>query len=237
MTDSTEAYRKMQQEWYDAHVGDGNRDRGPVAVVGNFEAHEAYPYEKYLLANLPRTENLVALDFGCGPGRMIKRMAPVFRRVDGVDISKQMIIAATRWTAGLGSKLWVIDGMHLSEISDEEYDLVYCTISFQHIASYEMRLCLLREFFRVLRPGGHLALQMVYMHIPRERWMEHASWRESRDDTRQTNGLADVRLSADNLPEVKEDLEEIGYRNVDHAITPPPHEYPGDWIYIYATKP
>ena len=67
-----------------------NRPIGhPNNVVGNYGWHEKYPYEKYLLYR-PSNENesvvdidntLIGIDFGCGPGRMVKRMSKFFKRV------------------------------------------------------------------------------------------------------------------------------------------------------------
>ena len=69
------AYRDMQIKEYSNYCQtyDGSFER----CVGNWQAHEKYPYEKYLLEHY-KGENFKALDFGCGIGRMIKRMLNVF---------------------------------------------------------------------------------------------------------------------------------------------------------------
>jgi len=235
---ATEQYRQMQFDYYNGSMGDGRNDVMAVDIVGNFEAHERYPYERYLLAEIPNPKDAIALDFGCGPGRMIRRMREHMKQVDGVDISTGMIETAKAWTEGLGARLWVIDGVSLDGVPSGEYDLVYCTISYHHIASYEMRLALAKEFFQVLKPGGQIALQMLHMTVPRSHWPEHVNWRESMDDARQTNGHHDVRLTPENLPDMEEDFKQIGFTNFHTTITAAPHPYANvEWIYIYATKP
>jgi SAM-dependent methyltransferase len=213
------------------------------SVVGCFDEHERYPYEDYLLDRNP-ARNL-ALDFGCGPGRMILRMAPLFGRVDGVDISPTCIETAERWTAGLLNKpkLYVNDGVTLEGIPSETYDFVYSTIAFHHINSYVIRMSLLREFFRVLAPGGRISIQMFYTTTDRTQWAQHTSWRESKHDAPSTNGYFDVRISPDNLLEVMEDFKAIGFEQPESVLAPyPPPPHPQgpsetDWIFIHAVKP
>lgn len=224
----------MQKAWYAKYFKDG---RTAQDVVGNFDYHEQYPYENHLLAKYEKEDGL-ALDFGCGEGRMIRRMKPFFRRIDGVDISEDMLKAANC----PGSILYLIDGQHLDGVPDDEYDLVYSTIAFQHIASYPVRMTLLGEFFRVLRPGGQVGLQTVISPVPPEEINEnpmfhHVPWRHSGEGVLQTNGYADAVLTPATLPECTEDFEKAGFTGWDYAITPPPHEHACHWLYIYATKP
>ena len=150
-----------------------------------------------------------------------------------------MIAAARRWTEHLSNppQLWVIDGQMLTGVPSSTYDLVYCTISFQHIASYEIRMSLLREFHRVLKPGGRMALQLAYTTDPRKSWLEHAAWRESRNDAVTSNAAHDVRLDATGLLDMQEDVENLGFEWVGHNVEEPPHSYPGtQWLFVHAKR-
>ena len=92
-----EQYRSMQKRQYSSVPDDDNAMKN--SVVGCFDEHEKYPYEQYLLAKFTDEhpfKEMTALDFGCGPGRMICRLAPIFGRVDGVDISPTCIATAER---------------------------------------------------------------------------------------------------------------------------------------------
>lgn len=246
--DDVQRYLDMQKGYYSVHP---DHDTNMDLLVGAFQHHEAYPYEKYLLNSTyddigelktyfaPLKEK-IALDFGCGPGRMIRRMSKFFKRVDGVDISAGMIAGARRRCYDLPNRpfLWEIDGKSFPGIPDETYDFVYCTISFHHICSYPIRMALLSEFSRVLKKGGSVALQMMYTTHERSAWQHHVDWRESNHNAMATNGYHDVRITPDNLPQVKEDFASVGLVNFDYRLAPPPfsHETTTDFIFIYASK-
>src|SRR6267142_1857705 len=155
-----ERYSRMQKTFYE-----GLATLSPEAVVGFFDEHEEFPYEEYLLRNAPRDslQTTLALDFGCGMGRMIKRMSPYFQRVDGVDIAKPNIEAARKYTGSLPRRpmFYVNNGRDLSDIPSGSYQFVYSTIAMQHIPVHSIRMNLFREFHRILGEG-QIAIQMVH---------------------------------------------------------------------------
>ena len=228
-----DTYRKMQV----AHFKHDGREDIAKAHLGPIQAHQDYPYAEHALAKVSDPANTVALDFGCGPGRMILQLAPRLKRVDGCDISEGQIIVARRWLAHLDSRLYVTDGANLGDAPSAEYDLVYCTISFQHVARHDIRMLLLAEMFRVLKPGGRLALQCTWTDKPQRQSM----WRDNRDDITTTNGqdggMADFTMTPTTWPQAIEDLTGLGFTNIEYTITPPPHEWPADWMWLYAVKP
>src|SRR6185503_12645704 len=102
------------------------------------------------------------LEVGCGVGRVIKPLRERFARVDGVDISTQMIEFARQYLAdakGTGS-VFLNNGADLSGLRNADYDLVYSMIVFQHIRSVSVVRSYLREIRRVLKPGGFFKLQV-----------------------------------------------------------------------------
>ena len=217
-------YAAMQKASYS--VDPKNEFEVKEVIVGHYDAHERYPYEKYLLRNVPDPKQIAALDFGCGPGRMILRMSKLLGRVDGIDISKQLIEVAREWTGGIETvgELFVNDGTSLQPVPSAQYDLVYSTIALQHISVLSIREALFSEFHRVLKPGGQLALQMIYTEKPREEWLEHATWSEARTDARGTNSRCDVLITKDSLPEVERSFEKAGFGNFSWELAPLQHE-------------
>jgi SAM-dependent methyltransferase len=101
-----------------------------------------------------------ALDFGCGAGRLTQALADHFARVTGIDISSTMIENARRWDRHEGRVDYVVNTRpDLGTLSDASFDLVYSAKTLQHIppanaANY------IREFMRVLRPGGIAIFQL-----------------------------------------------------------------------------
>ena len=121
------------------------------SIVGFYDWHEEFPYETQLLYQYgdlrkPVFEDFhdkIALDFACGPGRMIPRMSKLFQRVDGADISERLINEARRKNPG--SNFFCTNGDDLGNTPKSNYDFVYSTIALQHIAVREIRLNILQQ--------------------------------------------------------------------------------------------
>ncbi|MFO0973240.1 MAG: methyltransferase domain-containing protein [Phycisphaerae bacterium] len=101
-----------------------------------------------------------ALDVGCGTGTwcgMLANAALPARRVVGLDYSHTMCRhAAEKTRRGEGQPLPFIhgDAEHLP-FTDHSFDLLTCSNSFHH---YPHQAAVVREFHRVLRPGGRLMI-------------------------------------------------------------------------------
>lgn len=95
-----------------------------------------------------------AMDFGCGAGRLTQGLAGHFERVDGVDIAASMVELASRHNrAGDRVEYHLNEASDLALFDDDTFDLLLSIIVLQHIPN-ELKTGYLREFLRVLRPGG-----------------------------------------------------------------------------------
>jgi ubiquinone/menaquinone biosynthesis C-methylase UbiE len=99
----------------------------------------------------------VALDFGCGVGRITQALADHFERVVGVDISDTMISQA-RGLNQHGDRCQYFSG-DLSRFPDATFDMVFCLYVIQHIPR-SMQSDILREFVRVVKPEGLIVCQI-----------------------------------------------------------------------------
>lgn len=101
-----------------------------------------------------------ALDFGCGVGRLTQALAAYYDQVTGVDISAPMIEQANRLNPRPDHVDFVVNAKDdLSIFGDASFDYVQTFLVLQHMhprhqAGY------LREFTRILKPGGLLIFQV-----------------------------------------------------------------------------
>jgi SAM-dependent methyltransferase len=101
-----------------------------------------------------------ALDFGCGVGRLSQALAEYFERVVGVDIAESMVQRAREFNRHGERVDYMVNATDDLEILDRDsFDFVYTNITLQHIPP-EIGGKYIREFFRVLRPGGVAIFQV-----------------------------------------------------------------------------
>ncbi|NUU26106.1 MAG: class I SAM-dependent methyltransferase [Streptomycetaceae bacterium] len=101
-----------------------------------------------------------ALDLGCGVGRLTRALAEHCDLVVGVDIAPQMVELASRWNPYPDHcEFRLNDAPDLGMFGDATFDLVVSSIVLQHMPEALIRTHL-REFARVLRPGGVLLFNL-----------------------------------------------------------------------------
>ncbi len=228
-------YLSMQNEYYDEYAIQWSLSfRDPV--VGSYDAHNSWPdYDTFLFKDFD-TNGLVALEYGCGPGRNLVKFSDRFARIDGVDISDVNIDKAKINLEHNGihdSNLYVTSGDNLSMVEDNVYDVVFAVICFQHICSHEIRFNILEDIYRVLKPGGKLCFQMGYGG---KEGIPTAGYFDDIFDAASTNGHADVSITDES--DIQKDLiEKIGYINYRSDIR---ETGPGDnhrnWIWVQVEK-
>lgn len=131
-------------------------------VEAFFRTGRAFAEE--LLADLGRLDGGLprgrALDFGCGVGRVAFGLAPHFREVVGVDVSRRMVELARSYQAGHDNVVFKAnERADLEQFGDGSFDFVLSVLVLQHVGRAEIG-GYLREFLRVLRPGGRLFFQL-----------------------------------------------------------------------------
>lgn len=105
--------------------------------------------------------NMVALEIGCGAGRLSEFLARDFRGLVALDISKEMLkIARKRVPAD--NVLWLNnDGMDLKFMADNSVDFIFSLSVFQQIPDAATIAEYVEEAGRVLAPGGWFVFQIM----------------------------------------------------------------------------
>ena len=105
-----------------------------------------------------------ALDVACGTGAIASAAAEAGARVTAIDVSPGMVEAAR----ANGVDAHVMDAERL-EFPDESFDHVLCGFALFFLPDPEQAV---REWRRVLRPKGRLALSVFAGWDPRWRWID-----------------------------------------------------------------
>jgi ubiquinone/menaquinone biosynthesis C-methylase UbiE len=235
MNRNKQDYLNMQNKYYDQYAAIWSLEfKDPV--VGSYDAHNEWKdYDTYLFKDFDTTD-LIALDYGCGPGRNIIKFHNRFKRIDGVDISN-INLKKSRVNLEYNNivipNLYHTSGDNLSMIEDNVYDVMFAVICFQHICVHEIRFNILKEAYRILKPGGKLCFQMGYggkEGIPTAKYYDNIY------EAASTNGHADVSITDEE--ELKNDLiNKIGFKNYKSDLRP---TGPGDnhrqWIWVQVEK-
>ncbi len=98
----------------------------------------------------------IIIDVGCGLGRSLEllqqRFAP--QRIIGADIDSEMLDAASARVANSDLKVSFIQTTSSQlPIDEQTVDLVFCHQTFHHLVDQNAAI---REFYRILKPGGLL---------------------------------------------------------------------------------
>jgi demethylmenaquinone methyltransferase/2-methoxy-6-polyprenyl-1,4-benzoquinol methylase len=98
------------------------------------------------------------LDICCGTGDMtmalLKHRAPGARPILAADFARAMLARGAQKFQGRGAVALEADALHLP-VRSASLDLIVTAFGFRNLANYEAGL---REFHRVLKPGGRLGI-------------------------------------------------------------------------------
>jgi len=90
--------------------------------------------QKFTKLSIPLDKECVALDYGCGVGRILRPMSKYFKNSVGIDISESMLQEARRNLIGEKAELRLFDGKNLyKSLSDSRYSFIHSCLVFQHI--------------------------------------------------------------------------------------------------------
>ena len=102
-----------------------------------------------------------ALDFGCGIGRTTKYLSEHFKKTHGLDISENMIEEAKSLNNNIKNCRFILNTKPNLEIfQNNTFDLIYTSLTLQHIPDKKLINSYITEFIRILKNKGLLVFQL-----------------------------------------------------------------------------
>ncbi|MEJ2009802.1 MAG: class I SAM-dependent methyltransferase [Acidobacteriota bacterium] len=165
--DRQQLKKAMREEWDDCAHGKWRHYIWAEAADSeeSFRASGERDYKRYVGKFLSTFQvdpaRLIALEIGCGPGRVSEFLARDFRGLLALDLSREMLkIGRQRIPAD--NVLWLCnDGMSLAPIADNSVDFIFSMGVFQQIPDAATIADYVRDTGRILRPGGWLIFQVM----------------------------------------------------------------------------
>jgi len=142
-------------------VWDGNAEVWARHVRARYDLYRDLYHHSLFFELIGDVSGRDVLDAGGGEGRTARILARKGARVTGVDLSERMIDLARaqerREPLGIRYEAWSICDM--PDLEDDSFDAALAVMALMDCPDYEGAV---REFARVLRPGGMLAYMICH---------------------------------------------------------------------------
>lgn len=103
------------------------------------------------------------IDLACGTGAFTRRLRGLGLRLAGIDISP---LSVARAQAAATEERYLVGDIRRTPFPSESADIVVFSGVLHHVPTHGARLDVLREGFRILRPGGRLFAYDPSAHSP-----------------------------------------------------------------------
>lgn len=121
--------------------------------------HNAYYDRPNTLSLIPDPRGKAILDAACGPGKYAEILLGQGALVTGFDISPRMVELARKRNPDAGT-FFVHDlSTPLTPLANGDFDVVLCALAMHYVEDWAPTI---REFHRVLKPGGCLVLSIEH---------------------------------------------------------------------------
>lgn len=128
------------------------------------------------------------LDYGCGNGRLLELISGKNIEYTGVDVSQKLIDIAKLKYPGENINFSKIDPrQHSLAFESNSFNVVYSIAVFHHFPSAELKNEIVKELYRVTKPGGHIIVtawnlwQKKYLKNILKNWLDKISGKSDLD--------------------------------------------------------
>ncbi len=122
----------------------------------------SHPIQFDILNEILKTDSKI-LDYGCGYGRVCNQfLEHSYENITGIDISSEMIKKG--YSINPSMNLQHFDGEKIP-FEDNTFDVCTLMAVLTCIPSNEIQEKIIKEIYRVLKPGGYLYLSDMYLQL------------------------------------------------------------------------
>lgn len=217
-------YAASENGYWDYLRGRCHYGYWPKGSKGQFDMTVAQIAMEDLLGsrlNLPK--NSAVLDAGCGFGLVTCRLSQHFSyQVTGLDLILRRLVKGKE-RAGASHNGLINADYHQLPLAPNSFDGVYTMETLVHASDH---LQVLREFLRVLKPGGKLVL--LEYSIPKLETVPLAGRRLAERVIRNTGMASLPQFTHDSFPQIltAAGYENIKVENISRAVYP-------SWYYLW----
>lgn len=168
---SKSKWDELAKENAEYYIWSDKKDPSPK----EFRNSGSRDYRKYIKEDDLLQEKLkilktrIALEIGCGIGRITEFLGEDFEKVYGVDISSEMIRRAKGRLPGAKFVFIENDGLTVP-LESESIDFVFSFIVFQHMPSFKTVESNFKEANRVLKRNGIFKVQLRGNLVDKKEW-------------------------------------------------------------------
>lgn len=107
--------------------------------------------------SIPLSDNMIALEYGCGTGLLSFFLQPYLKKILLCDSSEGMLEVVKRKIGENKINNMIAQKLDLTKdnIPVEKYDIIYTLMTLHHIIDYEK---LIESFMLMLKPNGYLCI-------------------------------------------------------------------------------
>ena len=142
------------KDWVAKQILEENR-LGYDRIAEKFSQTRKFPWHEFAFFKQYIHPGDEVLDAGCGSGRLYGFFKEAGITYTGLDNSAELINIAKKTYS---KAQFTVGDILTLPFSDNKFNVIFCIATLHHIPGKKLRDRVVKEFFRVLKPGGYLIM-------------------------------------------------------------------------------